>query len=331
MVGSEGPETIQRIADGALAAHAMLAGMRLDIFSALRDGPRRSNDIAQTIDSDPEKTSLLLYALVVAGLLSEESGMFSNTRESGTYLVNTSPTFIGARQHSFTNSWENAFTTADSVKSGEPQSKIDFSKMSPDEMEDFLRGLHPQALASGRALIKKFDFSNFRNLVEIGAGTGGLTLVVAETNQQIKAVLADFPAVTSVAQKVVREANLSDRVGVLPVNAVDDSLGGPYDVAIMRAFIQVLDRDQAQKALLNIGDAIEPGGSVFAIGKILDDSRTSPVDAALFNLNFLNIYDGGQAYTQSEYREWLEAAGFHEFKVTLVPGQDSIVSARKRA
>ena len=69
---------------------------------------------------------------------------------------------------------------------------------------------------------------------------------------------------------------------------------------------------------------------IYVIGNIVADSRTEPAGAVLFNLPFLNVYDGGQAYTEGEYREWLTQAGFEDFNVTDVPGGASIVSARKR-
>ena len=43
---------------------------------------------------------------------------------------------------------------------------------------------------------------------------------------------------------------------------------------------------------------------------IIDNSRTSPPEQVAFNLLFLNMYDGGQAYTEQEHRDWLEQAGF---------------------
>ena len=159
---------------------------------------------------------------------------------------------------------------------------------------------------------------------------GGVTLGLTETYPDIKVTLQDFPAVTSIAENVVKDAGLSDRVSILPGDALNDPLGGPYDVSMMRALIQVLDRDQAQKVLMNVGRATESGGTIYIIGRIIDDTRKSPANAVLANLNFLNIFDGGQAYTHSEHREWLDAAGFDDFKITPTSGVDSIISARKR-
>ena len=53
--------------------------------------------------------------------------------------------------------------------------------------------------------------------------------------------------------------------------------------------------------------------------------------ATQFNLVFLNVYDGGQAYTESQHRDWLTDAGFGDIKHEVQPNGTSIVSARKSA
>jgi hypothetical protein len=71
----------------------------------------------------------------------------------------------------------------------------------------------------------------------------------------------------------------------------------------LRAFLQVLSREAAAQALRNVAAAVKPGGAVFILGMgILDDSRVSPAEVVSFNLVFVNIYDQGQAYTESEHR-----------------------------
>ncbi len=325
------PETVEKLADGAMAAFAMLAGMQLDLFTPLKTGPKSVIEIADAIGADPDKLSLLLHALVVAGLLTVEEGLFSNTPESNRYLVDGEPTYIGARQSAFANRWQGALLTAESVRTGKAQSKLDFAAMSADDLEVFLRGLNPSAVASGRTMATRVDFSNYSRMLEVGAGLGGVTLAVAESFPNIEVVMADFPAVTAIANKVVGDAGMSGRIATISADATADSLGGPFDVAVMRAFIQVLGRDEIPKALDNIARALKPGGDLYIIGRVLDDSRVEPIPAVLFNVTFLNVYDGGQAYTRSEHQSWLIEAGFEDVEISLMPGGDSIVSARKSA
>ncbi len=44
---------------------------------------------------------------------------------------------------------------------------------------------------------------------------------------------------------------------------------------------------------------------------------------------FLNLYDHGQAYTESEHRQWLADAGFVDVSRRTLPGGFSLMSARK--
>lgn len=89
---------------------------------------------------------------------------------------------------------------------------------------------------------------------------------------------------------------------------------GSFDVAAQRNLVQVLAPDQARRLLRNLGEAMEPGGTIFILGHVLEESRSSPAQAVGLNLTFLSIYDEGQAYTEGEHRLWLAEAGFSEME-----------------
>jgi hypothetical protein len=71
------------------------------------------------------------------------------------------------------------------------------------------------------------------------------------------------------------------------------------------------------------------GGEIFILGYMLDDSRSSPWEAAAYDVAFLNIYRGGRSYTDGEYRRWLQAAGFGQIERILLPTNSSLITARK--
>ena len=91
----------------------------------------------------------------------------------------------------------------------------------------------------------------------------------------------------------------------------------------------VLSAQDARRALQNIGAVLRPGGKIFIIGQILDDSRRFPLDAVGFNLTFINYFDAGESYTESEHRDWLSAAGFIDIERSLLPDGGSLLAARK--
>jgi cyclopropane fatty-acyl-phospholipid synthase-like methyltransferase len=123
-------------------------------------------------------------------------------------------------------------------------------------------------------------------------------------------VLGNEWSQTAIAQKIVEEEKAMDRVKVIAADVLGGSLLGSYDAVISRALFQVFSPEDARLAARNIGAAINPGGTIFIIGQIRDNSRTSPAEAVGFNLIFINVYDAGEAYTEQEHRDWLTEAGF---------------------
>jgi SAM-dependent methyltransferase len=329
---SEKPEEnpIEKIASAVYSPFALLAGMQLDLFTALKDGPMSTKQIADTIGVGSAKLKPLLYALVVAGLLDVEGELFSNTDTADRFLVRGSPSCVVDKHELLSDLWHAALKTAESIRTGSPQAKHDYSSMSKSELEQFFRGQHPYAIDYGRDLAARYDFSPYRTLLDVGGGSGGLAIAVTEAFPNIQATVVELPAVTPITQYFIDEAGAGNRVKVVAADVIRNSIPGSYDVAVMTAFIQVLSPGDARRALKNISKALNPGGEIYIRGSgIIDDSRTSPSELVAFNLVFINVYDEGQAYTEQEHKDLLEEAGFEGFKRTILPDGGSIITARK--
>ncbi len=324
------PHTIERLSEAGFFSLAMLAGMQLDVFTLLKDGPITAEEIAAALNVSDEKLKPLLFALVAAGLIDLEGDLFTNTPESDHYLVSGRPDYVGWHHRELANNWSQIFNTAESIRTGVPQAKIDYSSMSPEEFEAFLSRRHPIAIETGHDLISRYDFSSYRNMADVGGGSGGLSLVITEAYPHIKATVVELSTVTPFTQRYVQEAHATDRVQVVAADVTQDSLIGSFDVAVLSAFIQVLSPDKASKALKNIGKVIEPGGAMYIIGAgVLDDSRVSPPDALRYGLAALNRFDEGRAYTEQEHRDWLAEAGFQGAQRVTRPDGISIICAHK--
>ena len=325
----ETPETIDRLADAVFPAMAMLAGMKLDVFTPLKNGPLTTGEIAAEIGVPPRQLGPLLYALVEADLLAVENDRFSNTGEADRYLVKGAPGYVGARHLSFSRQWTGLIKTADSIKSDGPQNRLDFSAMSPEELENFYSGSIAAARTAGIGLAERYDFSAYRRLVDVAGGSGGVAVGVTESCPDIQATVVDLPSTIPHTQKYLETVGASDRVSVHSANIVEGPFLGSYDVAVMKSIIQVLSADHARSALRHVNQSLEPGGTLFILGTILDDSRLAPSYAVSSNLSYLNIYDEGRAYTEGEYRAWLEEAGFVFLERVVVEDGTSIIKAQK--
>ena len=326
------PTTILKHAFGIYDSLAMLAGMQLDLFTPLADRSMSPSELAQALGVRPEKLQPLLYALVRAELLAVKDGHFANTPEAETYLVRGRPTYMGSVHELYADLWGATLNTAQSIRTGVPQAKHDFSTMPDEELHAFFRGLHAGTVAAGHELTRTYDFGRFRRLLDVGGGSGGLAIAACQNCPELIGTVAELPRVAPITSSFIEEAGLTDRVSVLTADVVAHAPDGQFDVAVLRSFLQILSPEQARRALTHVGQALEPGGAIFIVGRVLHDSRLSPSETVAFNLVFLNIYDEGQAFTECEHRTWLTEAGFAEIEIgyDALPGGVSVITARKR-
>jgi hypothetical protein len=146
------PDTINNLRFAANGAYAMLAGMQLDVFTPMKDGPLTAEQIAAAIGVGPSRLRLLLYVLVTAGLLTEQDGRFSNTAEANHFLVEGLLSYLGNRHATIAMTWSAYLKTAESIRSGASQAKMDFSNFPQEEVGAFLRSINANTVPAARTL-----------------------------------------------------------------------------------------------------------------------------------------------------------------------------------
>lgn len=314
------PATINKISGGMWHGFALLAGAQLDLFTTLSEQRMTVDETAAATGSVAAKLGPLMYALAEYGLLEESGGQFGNSDEAQAFLVRGEPGYMGILSGFTPTIWRAALGMADTVREGKPVVKLDFAGGPPEQIEGFIRNLLPGALQTGKNLAERFDLSGRRALVDVGGGSGGVAIALTEAVPGMRGTVVDLPTIIPVTEAVIREQGAADRVAVVSGDAANGSIDGEYDLAVMKAIIQVLGPEEARRAVRNVAEALTPGGELHVIGSILDDSRRAPAQAVSFNLALINLYDEGQAYTEAEHRAWLEEAGFVDVTRIDEPG-----------
>ncbi len=307
----------------------MLAGMQLNLFTPLKDGALSAGQLAESLGVRQEKLTPLLYALVAAELLTVDGELFFNTPEADSFLVRGKPSYMGSGHQAISGRWNAILKTAETIRTGAPQDKVDFSSITEAATESLARGRQAETTRAARELLGIYDFSAYRSLVDVGGGAGYLSITITEACPNLRATIVDLPVATALAQRVVAEEQATERVKVSTADVVGGPLAGSFDVAILRNFIQVLAPDQARSAIQNVSCAIKRGGAIYVIGTILDNSRLTPSEMLGWNLFFLNRYETGQAYSEQEHRDWLSQSAFEDIEREVLPDGNSIIRARK--
>ena len=323
------PDTFNRHVANVYPALAMLAGMQLDLFTPLADGPLTVEQLAGRLAVNAGKLRPLLYALVTAGLLGVDGDRFANSAESNEFMVAGKPRYLGGTHGAYADLWASTLHTAASIRSGRPQAKHDFSRMSYPELKAFLVGLEAGASATARRLHKDFALAAGGQVLDAGGGAGGLAIALCQLDPAVRATVAEFANVTPITRACVADAGLAARVDVVDCDLIAAPPPGSYDAVVMRALLQVMSARDAALTVRHGAAVLRSGGGLYVVGRVLDDSRLTPLDAVAANVMFLNVYDDGQAYTESEYREWLTQAGLTNIARQPLAGGYSIIHGRK--
>jgi len=317
--------------DAVNPSFALLAGIQLGVFTALNQEAATVNGVAERLGVRADKLEVLLYALVPTGLLLVENGLFSNSPEAEQFLVEGRPGYLGEGYVSTAEGrWQALLKTADSVRTGTAQAKLDYTDASEEQLNIHYKSFFAQTQSKGRNLAGLFDFTRHRRLLDVAGGTGGLAIALTSACPDLHATVIDLPEVIPTTRRYVDEAGVADRVTVLAGNVVTGQIVGTYDVAVVSNFLPVLSREDARHALVNLGLVVEPGGVLYLTDRgTIDDSRISPEEIVQSSLFFINAFDNGCPKTESERRTWLEEAGFKDIKRMPFPEGGTIMVAEK--
>lgn len=322
------PGLIDGLRASVAPALALLAGMQLGVFSELGDGELSADEVAAKLGCDAGRLSRLLYALTHVGLLEVTDGRFRNGAEAAATLVAGKPGYVGGAHEVIAKVWSADLNTAKSIRSGKPVAEHDFSKASPEETAAFLRGLGTGGLAFGRTLGGMLDLSRAASVVDIGGGAGTVLAGLRERWPHLEATLLELPEVIVHAGPILAEYGAGD-VTLEEGDILRAPTRRKHDLAILRAVIQVQSPADAERTIRHTAQSLNPGGEAIIGGwGILDDDRLGPRSGVFVNLTFLNFYRDGEAYTESRYRAWMEAAGFVGIERGLMPDGSGMFRAR---
>lgn len=117
------PETIEKLCSAVYPSCAMVAGMQLDVFTAIKDSPLSAEHLAQVFQVHTANLTPLLYALVAAGLWTVDGDRIANTLETDYLLVRDRPAYRGGIREGILMRWRAALQTAEMIRTGSPQAK----------------------------------------------------------------------------------------------------------------------------------------------------------------------------------------------------------------
>ncbi len=271
------------------------------IFDYLDGRGRTAAALSKIIRTDGRATELLLNSLAAIGLLEKRGGNYRNAWVASRYLVKGKADYQGDILTHNDVLWDNWSGLDEVVKTGRPYRKA-------HDHESFILGMHNLALQKVKGVMKNLDLKGMKKVLDLGGGPGTYSLAFAKKKMDV--TLLDFPDTLRISKRVITSAGMEKDIRLLPGDFMKDKLGSGYDMIFISQIFHAYGPDECTALLRKCRASLQKGGRVVVQEFYLEESRTSPLQGAVFAINMLVNTPHGRTYTPNEMSAWMKRAGF---------------------
>ena len=261
----------------------LLTGIELEVFDQLSE-PREAKAVAVTIGTHSENTRRFLDGLAVCDLIIKKNGRYQNTALAQEFLVKGSPTYLG-NFLVYSYQWSTPALDVTALVRDGPPSAPGMDATSEDVWVEGARVMaNHQRAGMGQFAAKIVselpEFPSFRRMLDLGGGPGVIGMTIVAAHPEMEGVIFDQPAVVRVAESVIKEQEMEDRMTVIGGDYVQDSIGEGYDLVWASSTLNFA-KDDMDLIVKKIYDALNPGGVFVSLSDGLTNEGTKPRDMAL--------------------------------------------------
>ena len=190
---------------------------------------------------------------------------------------------------------------------------------STETARHFTLALAGRAKNVAPALADALDAADAKTLVDVGGGTGIYSFALLQRNPQLRAIIVDRPEVLRVAEEMGSDYGVMDRVELRGGDMFDDPLPSEADIVLLSNILHDWDIPECQQLVSRCAESLADSGRVVIHDVFLNDELDGPLPIALYSAALFTLTEG-RAYSEREYRLFLEAAG-----LTTGPKTDTLV------
>jgi len=320
-------EQVMEMISGYWVSQICGTAARLGLADLLLDGPHTVAELARVTGSDADGLGRLLRAAATIGLFAElESDQFDLT-PLGEQLCDGDPSgSLRDRAIALTSAghWLPYGRLFDAVVWGQTQDHAALGTNAwayyaehPQERWHFARTMGSFSAEASRAVVRHYDITRFRRIVDVGGSQGALLTGLLAAAPSARGVLFDLPEVVEGAREALADRGQADRVELVGGDFFHEVPAGG-DLYVLKSILHDWDDERASQILRNVHRASDPGTRL-AVIELLLPSEPAPSFVHLANLLML-VELGGRERSLEDYTRLLAQTGFLLDRTIPVPG-----------
>jgi SAM-dependent methyltransferase len=328
------PERIQQFAWGYGPPLILEAAIRHRVFDVLDGGAKTIAEVAQETGASERGLAAIMNALVGLDFLAKgESGRYSLTPESETFLVSHKPAFMGGIiKHGSEQLIAKWLHLNEVVATGHPAATMNQQGEGSEFFQQFVNDIFPLSYPAAQALARYLDCNvegRMIRVLDLAAGSGVWGIAQAQCSDAVHVTVVDWPGVIPATRKTVAKFGFSERFTFVEGDLDTANFGSGHDVAILGHILHNEGRDRSRALLRQTFRALRSGGTIAIAEFLVNSDRTGPLNALLFAVNMLVHTDTGDTYSFEEIAGWLTEAGFVNARTLEAPGPSPLILANK--
>eukprot|EP00752_Nemacystus_decipiens_P000916 g916.t1 len=332
----ETAEDLSAIAFGFMASKALFAGLHVDVFSLLADGPKTAEALAKAAGIPANRMVTLTTALASIGLLEYGEGLtLKNSPAADAFLSRASKYDFGDYlRYQIDQQMYPFLLQLNAVMQGDLAdgaiSSYQHWMADEEQASVYSESQHAGSLGPGRTLARMVDLSGAETLLDVGGGTGAMTISLCGAYPDLQATIIDFPNVAEIGWRFISEAGLVDRVRYIPGNAVEAEWPGRQDAILMSYLMSGVPGPAVAQLLDKAFAALKPGGRLMVHDFMVDENRRGPALAALWQLQHMAFTPDAHSLSVGWLTQAAKTAGFEPDEGRdLIPAMTKLVVLTK--
>ena len=316
------PARIMDMASAFFESATLFAASDLGVFKQLAGSDGYTLDsMAVALQLDPHGLRLLLDACAAIGLLEKgDDAQYRNAPDTEAFLVPDKRGDLSQAIRYNRDVYDAWGQLAELARTGKPVERPALHLGDdPNRTRDFVLAMHGRALAMAPLIVPSLDLNGRKRLLDVGGGPGTFTVKAVQANPGLHGTVLDLPEVAAIANDLIAQQGMSDRVKTLPGDYHATTFPDGVDAI---NFLGVLHQESPvsiQALLTRAYAALAPGGVVHVLDMMTDASHTKPRFSAMFAVNMALTTDNGWVFSDDELSTWLTEAGFERIAIAPLP------------
>jgi ubiquinone/menaquinone biosynthesis C-methylase UbiE len=274
-------EDILDLMDAGYISAAVGAAMELGLFWLLEKNPMTAQEVADTLRIPPRRCQYWLQLLDRIGLIEKAGNGYalSSTartavldvygRESWALLAKETRERMPAIQNLPRDLRRPGSVWAD--REEPPPDYISAMSSSSESARRFTRMLYEVHRPLADALARFLDLKGVDRMMDLGGGSGVVSMALLARNPNLSAVVVDIPNVCEAGRKIAGEGSMANRISYHAADFQNDDLPSEFDM-VLECDVNVYGEELFRK----IRKAMKSGGRFVIVDQFAPEPGVAP-------------------------------------------------------